>query len=41
MYEAQLKKFVEKDKIGTYKGIFYTLKYFYEIRINKLESLSK
>lgn len=30
--EAQLKKFVEKDKIGTYKGIFYTLKYFYEIR---------
>ena len=30
--EAQLKKFVEKDKVGTYKGIFYTLKYFYEIR---------
>ena len=27
-----MKKFVEKDKIGTYKGIFYTLKYFYEIR---------
>lgn len=32
MCEAQLKKFVEKDKIGTYKGIFFALKYFYEVR---------
>lgn len=35
--EAQLKKFVEKDRIGTYKGIFYALKYFYEVKKNDWE----
>lgn len=30
--EAQLKNYIEKDKIGTYKGIFFALKYFYEVK---------
>lgn len=35
--EAQLKNYVEKDKIGTYKGIFFALKYFYEVKENEWE----
>lgn len=30
--EAQLDKYIKKDKIATYKGIYFTLKYFYEIK---------
>lgn len=35
--ENQLKKFVETDKIATYKGIFFTLKYFYEVKKGEWE----
>lgn len=30
--EQQLINFVEKDRIGTYKGIYFALRYFYEIK---------
>jgi len=33
MIEAQLKKFVKENKY-TMKGIFFTLKYFYEVKHN-------
>lgn len=32
MCETQLINYVEKDKIGTYKGIYFALKYFYQVK---------
>lgn len=35
--EAQLKNFVNKEKKGTYKGVYFALKYFYEVKHGEWE----